>query len=946
MTEQPESTSIEIRNDDSPYQRVVFNLQDFVGRGELGAVYKGTADGQDIVVKVPHTPAKNRQAEEEYAILAAIAGQVNNTGKVEPLGKFARAQHEGKTLIVMPYYERSDRLLDVIKNLLNTKKNVEAERRAVDAAIHYTQVMQAIHSIPASENGYINGPRSCTDRKIKDFYFVYGQHYILDWNVVREDAEPFRVAEIKLFGFLWHELFLGGKGKAPFDPFDDRKWALPDYPQGVISVGLRVLMARAVACNAAPNPNGADIKRLGEALTQWRGLLTQQIPPPDTAAITKMLNAFDGNPLSSAEIITAIQKDLLWRLDPDSVDLNTRADSLKIARELLQQGDAWLNNILNALEHDGANTEIPLAPDSAPLTAVHRERWQTLVNILKEVDSYVNSGDMRFFQRDEVLQSVTLIGRLLHRTLADDDTASLDDVARALTKIRENMPSESQHLVAVQKELDARQAALTFNSQTSWRLGDRLDAVKALEAKFTGYFKPLLDDLAQETLLPKFKDTVERVNNGAGTPEEAFAAYYELQAWADVINEGRLLHEQVSPWLDVLDFHRSYHRESPTHDLNTLQEVLHRWQLMQSDVYTEFHDGLKRTIQPYVSAAIAYLEEHVGHRIEHEQVTATASALERVKDKERFDIPEDLLIRVNKVSEFFGDWDVQSMKFISDPKPETAKALLEKLNSEREGILMSELFTTIKTEEQLKTYRELLEKMLDVSISTAIATDIENALAKLNDESEIAKTIKALTQDIDSTQVKLETAQDGYNTLNEQVNDINHKIEPLQQAVNQFTDEYQNITALTQKVETLESSSATREELRTKADLETVATKQDLETTNINVNAINLALGRYFDYECRRIATQIEKISEIPLGFNELLQIVEAHINLINIIPTTQFDDNRLNKWKDTLENIRNATKQFDDGKTEKKLDRALKVAEERNNKAKALLKSKSDSLR
>jgi len=937
MSEQPESKPTEIKIHTDTYGIVTYRLVDYVGRGELGAVYKGTAEnGQEVVVKVPHNLSKNRQAEEEYAILTAIAEQFQKTDKVEPLGAIARVEHDEKTLIVMPYYENTDRLLDVVKQLLNTGETLKAERIAVDAAVHYTQVMQAIHSIPESKNEYINGPRSCTDRKIKDYYVVRGQHYILDWNVLREDAEPFRVTEIKLFGFLWHELFFGGKGKAPFDPFDDRKWTLPNAPQGAISVGLRVLMARAVACDSAPAASGADIARLGDALTLWRDLLTQRTPASETA-ITAMLNAFDGNPLARAEVVTAILNDLKWRLGQSS-DLNTRAESLNIARKSLQLGDAWLNDILDLLERSGAQMQLPSAPNSETLTSVHVARWDKLIALLKEAEALVESGDMRFFQRDEVRQAVTTIGRLLHRNPSEDDAESLDEVAQALAKIRENMPNESANRQDIVHEWDARQAALPFNSETRWRLADRIEAVNGLASKFTGYFAPLLNIITEETLVTTFKEKVERVNSGAGTLDEANKAYYELQAWADVIGEGRLLREQIAPWLEVLDFHRTYRQETVTHDLNTLKDVLHRWQLMQSAEYKDFRERLDGVVQLYVDAAGKYLKDNIGKRTMLEVVNMTAALLDAAlleKHKERFGVDEDLITRCDAANVFFKEWDEQSLKLISTRSTSDARTLLDMLSKRpKKDIPMSELFTS---QDLIDEYSKLLDAALKLSVADAVKADIDEARAQLR---AIKQSVKVLPQDLTDAQNTLKTPQGDYNTLDAQVSTINRTLAPLQQAVDRFTTEYSNITVLTKRVEDLETNSATKTELATKADSATVAPMRELQNTNTNVREINTALGLYFDHGCNRISKELEKMADGPLDVNDLLQIAEEHISLFKIIPITKFDDDRLKTWKRILESIKNLA----DDNTKTKFDVALKMAEEKNGKYKMFTDSKNQS--
>lgn len=394
------------------YTEVRFSLSDFVGRGELGAVYRGLAEPGDqvIVVKIPHTEAKNQEAIAEYNILRDIA---TTLGKADqPVGAIAQGQYDGKTVIVMPFYENHDRLIDRVKLLISQGELLEAERLAVDAALNYAQVMHTIHSIPI--------PQSCTDRKIKDFYYLSnGSHYILDWNVLRDNVEPFRVTEIKLFGYLWHELFYSSKGSAPFDPFDDYKWQTGQHPQGLISVGIRVLMARAVELDSAPSEQGGQIQELYAALETWKQQIAVNAIPSEER-IRTMLRLFPNGTLPDDQVVNAIVKDLEWRLG-QPISLAERAQALDTARKAARTGDSVVHEISEAVERQGVNKALELlekyTSQAENLTNAQRtayERWYHLLKLLENAGQHLTSGNIKSYQFDSIRQAVLEIGSAFH----------------------------------------------------------------------------------------------------------------------------------------------------------------------------------------------------------------------------------------------------------------------------------------------------------------------------------------------------------------------------------------------------------------------------------------------------------------------------------------------------------------------------------------------------
>ena len=180
-------------DDDSILRNVVFRIEDFVGSGQLSAVYRGVAQiiteshetaQHDVVVKVPHSRDKFREAELEFNTLTAMASAVPHDislpipqvwrGMVDDallVTDIIRSDEAERPVIVMPYYDNEQLLTHKVHDLMNRGELIATEQLAVEAAIAFTYAMSAVHTTN----------QTCTDRKIKDFYLTEQGIVIIDW---------------------------------------------------------------------------------------------------------------------------------------------------------------------------------------------------------------------------------------------------------------------------------------------------------------------------------------------------------------------------------------------------------------------------------------------------------------------------------------------------------------------------------------------------------------------------------------------------------------------------------------------------------------------------------------------------------------------------------------------------------------------------------------------
>lgn len=237
---------------------------------------------------------------------------------------------------------------------------------------------------------------------------------------------------------------------------------------------------------------------------------------------------------------------------------------------------------------------------------------------------------------------------------------------------------------------------------------------------------------------------------------------------------------------------------------------------------------------------------------------------------------------------------------------------------------MSELFTR---QELIDEYSKLLDAALKLSVADAVQSDIEKARAHLQELQRIQEQVDMLKHKVDTTKSTLENAQSDYNDLDQQIRAVN--IAPMQETVKQSGMIYERLNTLDERI-------ARKAE---QSHFEDLAKTFDFAGTKRKLEDILKALGEDFDNQCQSNLAMVEKLDS-----EQLMMLVVQHIGLLYRLPpevlTTKSGDGvgRAKIWKTVMDKVEERLKAEDSDLTP--------AFSANYNKAKALLKSKIDSLR
>jgi hypothetical protein len=562
-----DQTDIQIQVEPHPDQKVrvftdvQYSRDDYIGRGELGIVYGGTAtlvdtsEQMQIVVKIPHSLIKADEAYQEYAILSAMRQK-----GVTALPEVSLGKSEDLPVIVMPYYRGQDLLLTQVRQHLVEGRFMEAERLAIQAGISFARAMQSLHTLET--------PLCCTDRKIKDFYALKNNRIvIIDWNVVRDFSPEFRLGEIRLFGYLWHELFMERKGEPPFEPFYDVRWRPVGtaLEQGALSVGMRIMLARAVEFQ--PDRDGTNVDyfaALEKALTIWAQLIDPDADHISQKQVRDFLDAFPPRQIKpTADVeVQAVIADLNWRLMHASID--ERDSALIEARQATSSGEPLQQEIAEAFERDPARAREIVEQHIADTESdrnwikwAHLKRWERLIDIALHADTLNREGAIRAREKIDVERRAVLIGRVLHTRAAPE----LESAKQAIEEIRSlHAAFDTPELRQVEAEVKLREFVYTN------QLSALVQQLKEIEVSLlsdghylrhpSGY-QPndltLIEQIVQHYMLA---DLLAAVNSLSPEVEnsEVYRLYYAALATADLQLEGRWLAAVLQPILNIVEF--------------------------------------------------------------------------------------------------------------------------------------------------------------------------------------------------------------------------------------------------------------------------------------------------------------------------------------------------------------------------------------------------------
>ena len=251
-----------IRRDDNKE----FVLDQFLGSGLLGVVYRGVelrASGEQVAVKEPAPNLTLDQRErfgEEYDVLTRLAGKLHDPLPVPRVWRGENLE-TGRKVLVLEYAPPE------LSRQLAALDGLEREKTALATAAQYARLLQALHTVERSDGevGF-----TCADRKSGDLRWnaELGRLMVLDWNVVRPRSESGVRDDIHLFGSLWYQLLTDRYARDDPPLLDDRLW-----DNGGISIGVRYLLARALAAN--PRRRYANAGELAKDVQKWKLAFSQ-----------------------------------------------------------------------------------------------------------------------------------------------------------------------------------------------------------------------------------------------------------------------------------------------------------------------------------------------------------------------------------------------------------------------------------------------------------------------------------------------------------------------------------------------------------------------------------------------------------------------------------------------------------------------------------------------
>lgn len=561
---------------DAPFDQVEYDPADpasYVGAGALGRILKGTgqAHGQPIalVIKEPLDPARTDSIHDEYAILDRLM-------PLTPFTPRAAIGHAGANpVLVMPFYDPANLLVTRVRAAWQAGDDLDAELQAVQTGQAFANAMAALERTG----------ETCVDRKIEDFYwFSPTDAVVIDWNVRTPATPDTLTGSVALFGYLWYELFLQRKGRAPYAPFNDRLW-LPvgtfedlsdeddlsraQLAMGAISLGLRLLLARCVTRDPGlMEANGGFTYRVIEThLRDWQTVLTaaRTGSPLPQAAVIAVIGTDD------AATIAAVETDLAVRRLPRAERSLDQIKARRAALGKVQQATTGLRGLAPGEVSDGLNIDRAatiaelerwaalLAHDNDWISWAHQYRWLHLCRLVDQaVAANPGRGRLRDFQTN-----VVTIGEELHSLTEADRLDTLDDLTRRCGEIRQEFSrfaTSSPAALAFLRELtvEVRLRRLATEARLTPDFSDRAALTADMAALIAQHPDHYLDGLSTAPEAARVDRTLWRTLYRADvlrkvgmavstlTADSAPAAVFEAYALAQISARSGLEHDWIA----------------------------------------------------------------------------------------------------------------------------------------------------------------------------------------------------------------------------------------------------------------------------------------------------------------------------------------------------------------------------------------------------------------
>lgn len=718
-----------------------------IGQGMVGAVYRIEQAGVQYVIKLPYNELGVHEIQQEYELIEAIHYNFKQN-RILALAPIALGiTDKAQPVLVMPFYERL--LRDEIQALQRAGNFIKAEQKAVEAGLAFARVMEALRATQ----------KTCTDRKLKDFFLDDEDRVVvIDWSETGTGEEVY-AAELRLFGMLWHELLLAWVGSPPFRPYDDRfwesyitqQWVTHLIENNLISLGLRLIMAKSVDPNGFTEDGLPHYRPLITALTAWQKVFSA--PKPEFSKFAEILGL---NPTE----LKAVELDWKWRASEFEKNLGkTRQQALLEVRKssmLVPKGQEMpltLDQAQSAfLESNSA--AIQRLIQETPNEKHALKRWIKLIEVQKA------GARLNNVARAEIDEHLTRLGTLLHSLPVQDTLEQLAQAEQALELAQEVLSISKQFdpnlLTPLKDEIDLRQDGIKYRQNEDLfaqhqHAHNFLIAGQAFETEF-------LEQVFPKSELSQFLDILT-----SDDPKQLRQAYRLVSSAATTPPSAWWLIE-IRPYVAYANFMIRY--RDPLQPIPTSQiiEAFEAYQRMDNQsLEQELRDHADAVLSRYRKAAIDKLYQTdlntIPTLVQHLEILSK-DLTDAEPEREALAAYQQMhIFRVKwhnfsrNCSEYFANLDVQ------DPK--TWDETLQSVDKELQALL-GEL--NKMNDRERDTLQQQLELTLDIQAFQAVLQGLTEQLQNLisQHQTEITE-ITERGQTVEALTVTLQAAREDFN---------------------------------------------------------------------------------------------------------------------------------------------------------------------------------------
>lgn len=222
-----------------------------LGSGLLAVVYAAkSSTGEQIAVKVPASNLSREQFgrfQEEYELLDKMSEATDSV----PKAWWGRdTETDGRVLLLEMAPDNK------LSEHLHGLTGLEKEQVALEAAVHYVKMLQALHK----------AEKTCADRKLGDLRWedqtINPRLVVLDWNAVRPASPEGIQEDIYTFASLWYQMLTQRYAHKNLSLLDESAWA-----DDQISIGTRAILLRGLSSDSELRYQNID--SLLSDIEQW-----------------------------------------------------------------------------------------------------------------------------------------------------------------------------------------------------------------------------------------------------------------------------------------------------------------------------------------------------------------------------------------------------------------------------------------------------------------------------------------------------------------------------------------------------------------------------------------------------------------------------------------------------------------------------------------------------